>query len=84
MGPKHRTSHPRESLRLLKQSERDNLIVQVMTFEAGSFPKAGCQTLYAYGLVPQLRAVQPDIPAGSVLLDPERSRDSIREMAQQL
>ncbi|MEU9719865.1 Scr1 family TA system antitoxin-like transcriptional regulator [Streptomyces sp. NPDC047976] len=90
---------------LLKQSERDNLTVRVITFEAGGFPNAGGPTLYAHGPVPQLDTVQTDIPTGSVLLDaetrlanyravldrteeraldPERSRDFIREMAQQL
>ncbi|KJY32536.1 Scr1 family TA system antitoxin-like transcriptional regulator [Streptomyces katrae] len=90
---------------LLEQSERDNVTVRVIPFEAGGFPNAGGPTLYAYGPVPQLDTVQTDIPTGSVLLDaetrlanyravldrtehraygPERSRDFIREMAQQL
>ncbi|MET8296805.1 Scr1 family TA system antitoxin-like transcriptional regulator [Streptomyces sp. NPDC005180] len=88
---------------LLKQSERDNVTVRVITFEAGGFPNAGGPTLYAYGPVPQLDTVHTDVPTGTVLLDaetrlanyravldrteeraldPEQSRDFIREMAQ--
>ncbi|MCY0936111.1 Scr1 family TA system antitoxin-like transcriptional regulator [Streptomyces sp. H34-S4] len=90
---------------LLKQSDRDNVTVLVIPFEAGGFPDAGSSTVYTYGPVRQLDTVQSDTPTGSILLDaetrlanyravldraqeraydPERSRDFIREMAQQV
>lgn len=90
---------------LLKQSERENVTVRVIPFEAGGFPDAGSSTLYAYGPVAQLDTVQTDTPTGAAFLDaetrlvnyravldrteeraysPERSRDFIHEMAQQV
>lgn len=90
---------------LLDQSERDNVTVRVIPFQAGGFPNAGSSTLYAYGPTPQLDTVQTDTAIGSTLLDaetrlashravldrteersydPERSREFIREMAQQV
>jgi len=90
---------------LLRQSERAHVTIRVMPFAGGGFPSAGSSTLYVYGPVGQLDAVQSDTPLGSrflhaethlanyrVVLDrmeerslgPDRSRDFIREIAQQL
>ncbi|UNO41156.1 helix-turn-helix transcriptional regulator [Streptomyces sp. MST-110588] len=90
---------------LLKQSERDNVTIRVVPFEAGGFTAVGTSTFYAYGPVPQLDTVQSDTPLGSRFMDaeadlanyrvvldrmeqrslsPERSRDFIQEMVQQL
>ncbi|TGB03315.1 DUF5753 domain-containing protein [Streptomyces sp. MZ04] len=90
---------------LLKESERDNVIVRVVPFAVGGFPNAGSSTLYAYGSVAQLDTVQTDTPTGPAFLDaetrlanyravldrtqeksldPARSRDFIREIAQQV
>ncbi|WP_345038430.1 Scr1 family TA system antitoxin-like transcriptional regulator [Streptomyces sannanensis] len=56
---------------LLKQSERENVVVRVVPFAAGGFPNAGSSTLYAYGPVTQLDMVQMDIPTGSAFLHSE-------------
>ncbi|WP_406507243.1 Scr1 family TA system antitoxin-like transcriptional regulator [Streptomyces sp. NBC_00212] len=56
---------------LLKESERDNVIVRVIPFAVGGFPNAGSSTLYVYGLVPQLDTVQMDTPTGPAFLDTE-------------
>ncbi|MFF4280303.1 Scr1 family TA system antitoxin-like transcriptional regulator [Streptomyces kronopolitis] len=90
---------------LLNQSDRENVTIRVMPFAAGGFPSAGSSTLYVYGPVPQLDAVQLDIPTGSAFLSaethltnyrlvldrmeqrclgPDRSRDFIREVMQDL
>ncbi|MEU4998236.1 DUF5753 domain-containing protein [Streptomyces sp. NPDC021622] len=90
---------------LLKESERDNVIVRVVPFAVGGFPNAGSSTLYVYGSVAQLDTVQTDTPTGPAFLDaetrlanyravldrtqeksldPARSRDFIREIAQQV
>ncbi|NED87541.1 helix-turn-helix transcriptional regulator [Streptomyces sp. SID11233] len=45
---------------LLKQSERANVTLLVIPFEAGAFPGAGQTVLYAEGPVPQLDTVQID------------------------
>ncbi|WP_031230907.1 Scr1 family TA system antitoxin-like transcriptional regulator [Streptomyces niveus] len=90
---------------LLKESERENVTVRAIPFEAGGFPESGSSTQYVYGPVPQLDTVQTDTPTGPAFLDaetrlanyravldrieersldPERSRDFIRGIAQQV
>ncbi|MEW2414316.1 Scr1 family TA system antitoxin-like transcriptional regulator [Streptomyces sp. NPDC046866] len=56
---------------LLEQTDRDNVTVRVIPFEAGGFPNAGLSTLYAHGRVPQLDTVQTDTARSSELLDAE-------------
>ncbi|MFK0257518.1 Scr1 family TA system antitoxin-like transcriptional regulator [Streptomyces sp. NPDC090445] len=56
---------------LLEQTERENVTVRVISFEAGGFPNAGLSTLYAHGRVPQLDTVQTDTARSSELLDAE-------------
>ncbi|MGK5640908.1 helix-turn-helix domain-containing protein [Streptomyces sp. URMC 126] len=56
---------------LLEQSERDNVTVRVIPFDAGGFPNAGSSALYVYGPVPQLDTVQTDTPNGGMFLDAE-------------
>ncbi|MFD6887724.1 helix-turn-helix domain-containing protein [Streptomyces sp. NPDC059957] len=45
---------------LLRISERDNVVVRVLPFEAGGFPGAGQTVNYLEGPVPQLDTVQSD------------------------
>ncbi len=49
---------------LLAQSERENVHLRVLTFEAGAFPGAGQNVFYAEGPVPQLDTVQLDSAHG--------------------
>lgn len=53
---------------LLEQSDRGNVTLGVVPFEAGGLPNAGSSTLYAYGPVEQLDTVQVDVPAGVAFL----------------
>jgi hypothetical protein len=53
---------------LLKQSERTNVTLRVVPFSAGGFANAGSSTLYACGPVPELDAVQIDVPTGVTFL----------------
>lgn len=54
---------------LLSQSERSNVSVRVIPFDADGFAGAGAMMLYAGGRVPALDTVQRDAPYGSVFLD---------------
>ncbi|MHC0433400.1 Scr1 family TA system antitoxin-like transcriptional regulator [Streptomyces sp. O3] len=49
---------------LLEQSEKANVTLRVVPFEAGGFPPAAGSTQYVQGPVPQLDTVQSDAPAG--------------------
>lgn len=49
-------------------SERDNVTLRVIPFEAGEFPGAGQTVVYAEGVVPQLDAVQVDSTHGPEFL----------------
>ncbi|MFE9013588.1 DUF5753 domain-containing protein [Streptomyces cyaneofuscatus] len=90
---------------LLRESERDNVIVKVVPFAAGGLPETGSSTQYVYGPVPQLDTVLSDTATGPAFLDaetrlanyraamdrveglsldPRKSRDFIREIAQQV
>ncbi|MFF4320287.1 helix-turn-helix domain-containing protein [Streptomyces sp. NPDC001568] len=64
--------------RLLEESQRDNVRVRVIPFEAGGFPNAGSSTLYASGPVPQLDTVQTDTAHGPAFLDAETRLDNYR------
>ncbi len=52
-------------------SERDNVILRVLTFEAGGFPGAGQTVNYSEGPVPQLDTVQVDSTHGPDFLHTE-------------
>ncbi|MFD3868287.1 DUF5753 domain-containing protein, partial [Streptomyces cyaneofuscatus] len=56
---------------LLRESERDNVIVKVVPFAAGGLPETGSSTQYVYGPVPQLDTVLPDTATGPAFLDAE-------------
>ncbi|GAA2106550.1 helix-turn-helix transcriptional regulator [Streptomyces synnematoformans] len=56
---------------LLDMSERENVVIQVMPFDHGSFPGAGQNLLYAEGPVPQLDTVQIDNSHGPDFLHAE-------------
>ncbi|MGW8969607.1 helix-turn-helix domain-containing protein [Streptomyces platensis] len=53
---------------LLAMSERDNVTLRAIPFEAGEFPGAGQTVIYAEGVVPQLDAVQVDSTHGPEFL----------------
>ncbi|GAB7031339.1 helix-turn-helix transcriptional regulator [Streptomyces platensis subsp. malvinus] len=57
---------------LLAMSERDNVTLRVIPFEAGEFPGAGQTVVYAEGAVPQLDAVQVDSTHGPEFLHLEK------------
>ncbi|MDG4531871.1 helix-turn-helix transcriptional regulator [Streptomyces sp. AV19] len=56
---------------LLKQSERENVIIRVLPFEAGGYPAVASSTSYACGPVAQLDTVQTDTAMGSSFLHAE-------------
>ncbi|NGO70838.1 Scr1 family TA system antitoxin-like transcriptional regulator [Streptomyces boncukensis] len=56
---------------LLEQSERENVDIRVLPFEAGGFPASAGSTLYAYGPVRQLDTVHTDTNVGSSFLHAE-------------
>lgn len=56
---------------LLVASERDNVTLRVVPFEAGAFPGAGVTMFYAEGPVPGLGTVQVDSAHGPEFLDQE-------------
>ncbi|GHF43249.1 MULTISPECIES: helix-turn-helix domain-containing protein [Streptomyces] len=49
---------------LLLMSERENVVLRALPYEAGGFPGAGHATLYAEGIVPQLDTVELDSAGG--------------------
>ncbi|WP_156725677.1 helix-turn-helix domain-containing protein [Streptomyces apocyni] len=49
---------------LLEQSERENVTLRVLPFEAGGTPLAAGSTQYVRGPVPRLDTVQSDTPVG--------------------
>ena len=53
---------------LLSQSERENVIVRVLPFDAGGYPATASSAFYAAGPVQQLDTVQTDTPVGSSFL----------------
>ncbi|RPK40083.1 DUF5753 domain-containing protein [Streptomyces sp. NBC_01174] len=61
----------RQLAHLLEQSERPNVTLRVVPFEAGGFANAGSSTLYACGPVPELDTVQIDVPTGVTFLHAE-------------
>ncbi|MER6999144.1 helix-turn-helix transcriptional regulator [Streptomyces sp. NPDC000410] len=56
---------------LLEVSERDNVTVRVIPFEAGGFANAGSSVMYVAGPVPQLDTVQLDVANGVAFMDSE-------------
>ncbi|MGN9818716.1 helix-turn-helix domain-containing protein [Streptomyces sp. SD11] len=54
---------------LLKESERDNVTLQVIPFSAGGFPMAGDSVLYASAESIHLDTVQVDSPIGAVFFE---------------
>jgi transcriptional regulator with XRE-family HTH domain len=74
--------------RLLEASERENVTLLVVPFDAGGVPGAGTSCLYVEGPVPQLDTVQFDTPYEALYLDAEthlanyrRSLDRVHAMA---
>ncbi|MHC0430867.1 helix-turn-helix domain-containing protein [Streptomyces sp. O3] len=63
---------------LLKMSERDNVRVHVIPFEAGAFPGAGQNVIYADGPVPQLDTAQVDSTHGPDFLHQEAQLSKYR------
>lgn len=56
-------------IRLLAESERDNVTLLVIPFSIGGFPMAGDSVLYAAAHSPHLDTVQVDSPTGAVYFD---------------
>ncbi|EFL17289.1 helix-turn-helix transcriptional regulator [Streptomyces sp. C] len=56
---------------LVHMSERENIILRVLTFEAGGFPGAGQTVNYLEGPIPQLDTVQVDSTHGPDFLHTE-------------
>lgn len=63
---------------LLEQSERENVTIRAIPFEAGGFPYASSSAYYMYGAVPQLDTVQTDTSTGSGFQDSETSLENWR------
>ncbi|GHA09494.1 helix-turn-helix domain-containing protein [Streptomyces echinoruber] len=63
---------------LLDMSERPHITIQVIPFDAGTFPGSGQSIYYAKGPVPQLDTVNLDQSHGPVFLDSEAQLDKYR------
>ncbi|WP_406184546.1 DUF5753 domain-containing protein [Streptomyces sp. NBC_01006] len=63
---------------LLRASERDNVVLRVLTFEAEGFPGAGQTVNYLEGPVPQLDTVQIDSAHGAEFLHTEAQLSKYR------
>jgi transcriptional regulator with XRE-family HTH domain len=63
---------------LLRQSERENVVIRAIPFAAGGFPHANSSAQYLYGPVPQLDTAQTDTATGSGFLDAETSLENWR------
>ncbi|WKX71871.1 helix-turn-helix transcriptional regulator [Streptomyces sp. XD-27] len=69
---------------ILAASERDNITVLVIPFEAGEYPGSGQTILYAAGPVPQLDTVQLDQWHGPCFLDAEDQLANYRNILERL
>ncbi|MET9384727.1 helix-turn-helix transcriptional regulator [Streptomyces sp. NPDC002928] len=63
---------------LLDMSDREHVTVQVIPFDAGTFPGSGQAIYYSGGPVPQLDTVNLDQSHGPVFLDSEAQLDKYR------
>jgi transcriptional regulator with XRE-family HTH domain len=63
---------------LLDMSERDHIRIQVIPFDANTFPGSGQSIYYAEGPVPQLDTVNLDQSHGPVFLDAEAQLNKYR------
>ncbi|MFI6939618.1 helix-turn-helix domain-containing protein [Streptomyces sp. NPDC050418] len=63
---------------LLRLTERDNVVLRVVPFAAGSFPGSGQTVIYAEGPVPQLDTVQVDSTHGPEFLHEEAQLSKYR------
>jgi transcriptional regulator with XRE-family HTH domain len=63
---------------LLGMSEREHITVQVIPFDAGTFPGSGQSIYFCAGAVPQLDTVTLDQSHGPVFLDSEAQLDKYR------
>ncbi|MET9510873.1 Scr1 family TA system antitoxin-like transcriptional regulator [Streptomyces flavidovirens] len=80
-GPKvtrHQLRH------LLDMSEHNHITIQVIPFDAGTYPGSGQSICYAEESVPQLDTVQLDQSHGSVLLDSEAQLGKYRTLLQRM
>ncbi|MGP3969062.1 helix-turn-helix domain-containing protein [Streptomyces sp. 6N223] len=65
---------------ILETSERDNVTVCVIPFEAGGFPGAGQSVIYASASIPQLDTVLLDTFHGGALIDIEMQLRRYRKL----
>ncbi|MFI6039806.1 helix-turn-helix domain-containing protein [Streptomyces sp. NPDC051315] len=63
---------------LLGMSEREHITVQVIPFDAGTFPGSGQSIYFCAGPVPQLDTINLDQSHGPVFLDSEAQLDKYR------
>ncbi|GAB3119388.1 helix-turn-helix transcriptional regulator [Streptomyces calidiresistens] len=59
-------------------SERHNVTIRAIPFNAGIFPNTGISTVYAAGDVERLDTVHLEVPHGNVLLDAESHLEKYR------
>lgn len=79
------TSATRAQLKhLLKQSERENVTIHVLPFEAGEFPSAGGAAHFAHGPVAPLDTVQKDTPMGPSFLHSEAQLINYRAVLERM
>ncbi|MCP3819962.1 helix-turn-helix transcriptional regulator [Streptomyces sp. A3M-1-3] len=74
----------RQLQHLLDMSEHDHITIQVISFDAGTYPGSGQSVCYAEGPVPQLDTVQLDQSHGSALLDAEHQLSKYRTLLDRL
>ncbi|MBO4258416.1 helix-turn-helix domain-containing protein [Streptomyces griseorubiginosus] len=65
---------------LLDMSDRDNITLRAITFDAGAYPGSGQSIYYAHGPVPQLDTVQLDQSHGVAFLDAEAQLHKYRTL----
>lgn len=63
---------------LLKNADRDNVIIRAIPFSAGGIPHASSSAYYVHGAVSQLDTVQTDAVTGSAFHDAEMSLENWR------
>ena len=64
-----RTTAAAQLKHLLAATERENVTILVIPFDAGGFPGADQSILYAEGVVPELDTVQIDTSHGPEFID---------------
>ncbi|MGA4849803.1 helix-turn-helix domain-containing protein [Streptomyces sp. G5(2025)] len=74
----------RQLQHLLDMSERDNVTLRAITFDAGAYPGSGQSIYYVHGPVPPLDTVYLDQSHGLVFLDAEAQLHKYRTLFERL